>query len=94
MRSLLVTIILSLLLCYFAFSALTGEQGLANWTSLQKKEKELSLVLEAIQAEKLVVEARIKRLSPETLDLDYVEELARKKLAYAREDEVILKLKE
>lgn len=94
MRSLLVTIILSLLLCYFAFSALTGEQGLANWTSLQKKEKELSLVLEAIQAEKLAVEARIKRLSPETLDLDYVEELARKKLAYAREDEVILKLKE
>lgn len=94
MRTFIVTLILSIVLCYLAFNALSGDQGLARWTALQKQEKELILVLEGIQQEKSQVEARIQRLSPESLDLDYVEELARRKLAYARKDEIILSLEE
>ncbi|MFC7290512.1 FtsB family cell division protein [Hirschia litorea] len=90
MRSFVISIVLSLVLVYFAYNALAGDQGLAKWTDLQKQEKELSLVLEGIQREKLDTQTRIDRLSSETLDLDYLEELARKKLAYARSDEIIL----
>jgi cell division protein FtsB len=79
-------------LCYFAYSALSGEQGLARWTELQKKERELELELSNILAEKNEIRLRIGRLRPETLDLDYIEEIARERLAYAREDEIILKL--
>ncbi|ACT59377.1 FtsB family cell division protein [Hirschia baltica] len=94
MRSLLATFVLSLVLFYLAYNALAGDQGLAKWTNLQKREKELILELEVIQGEKDVVYEKIHRLRPETLDLDYIEEIARKKLAYAREDEVILNVKE
>ena len=94
MRTFIVTLILSIVLCYLAFSALSGDQGLARWTTLQKQEKELILVLEGIQAEKAKVKERIERLSSENLDLDYIEELARRKLAYARKDEIILSLEE
>ncbi len=94
MRSLMASLLLSLVLCYFAYNALTGDQGLAKWTALQKKEKELALVLKGIQSEKAEISSRIQRLSSETLDMDYVEELARKKLAYVREDEVILNVTE
>lgn len=94
MRSLFVSIVLSIVLVYFAYSALAGEQGLAKWTNLQKQEKELSLILEGIQQQKVAVQERIHRLSSDTLDLDYLEELARKKLAYAKSDEVILNIVE
>ncbi len=94
MRSLLATFVLSLVLFYLAYNALAGDQGLAKWTNLQKQEKELILELEVIQAEKDAVYQKIYRLRPETLDLDYIEEIARKKLAYARKDEVILNVKE
>ncbi len=90
MRSSAANILLCLVLCYFAYHALVGDQGLARWTQLQKNEKALSAELLELRAEKQEIKDRIKRLRPETLDLDYVEEIARKKLAYAREDEYLV----
>lgn len=92
MRTVISTTLLCAVLCYFAYNALSGDQGLSKWTSLQKQEKLLTQELDIILAEKEALTLRIERLRPESLDLDYVEELARKKLAYAREDEIILKL--
>ena len=91
MRPILAQVALCGVLCYFAYHALAGDQGLARWTELQRQEKDLLLKRDALVVEKAAIEDRIRRLQPDNIDLDYVEELARKKLAYARPDEVIVR---
>ncbi len=90
MRTIFLQACLGLVLVYFAYHALAGEQGLARWTQLQKTEKQLLVDRARLQDEKRKLEGRISRLQASNLDLDYVEELARRKLAYARKNEVIL----
>lgn len=90
MRSTVANVALCCVLCYFTYHALSGDQGLARWTELQKQERELEAHLALIITEKGQIEARIARLQADNLDLDYVGELARKKLAYAGPDEIIL----
>ena len=92
MRSTVANVVLCGVLCYFTYQALSGEQGLARWTELQKQERELEAHLTLLMSEKSQIEARIERLQADNLDLDYVDELARKKLAYAAPDEIILGL--
>ena len=90
MRFGFVQICLCLLLSYFAYHTVAGNQGLARWADLQKQEKVLALELAAMELERQALEAEIIRLNPNNLDLDYVEELARRKLAYARAGELIV----
>lgn len=90
MRTILLQVVLGLILIYFAYHALAGDQGLARWTQLQKTEKTLIAEREELILEKTRLEDRITRLQAESMDLDYVEELARRKLAYARKNEIIL----
>jgi cell division protein FtsB len=75
---------------YFSYHALAGEQGLAAWTRLQEEERELAARLAEITLERDALEASLSRLRDETLDVDYIEELARTKLSYARPDEVLV----
>ena len=90
MRSVFLNLFLCIVLLYFVANALSGEQGLAQWAKLQKKEDALQQKLASLKVEKLEIQSRIERLSPETLDLDYIEEIARKRLAYVKKDEVII----
>lgn len=75
---------------YFSYHALAGEQGLAHWTRLQAQEDDLKVQLAKIQADRDALKVSIARLKDDTLDLDYVEELARVKLSYARPDELLV----
>lgn len=77
-------------LCYFAYHALVGEQGLAEWTRLQKREQELIVEIRVLEREKNRIATQIQRLHADNLDLDLVEELSREKLAFARRDEWII----
>jgi cell division protein FtsB len=81
---------LVLLVLYFAFHAFAGEKGLGRWTdaqiALETKERELAVVVADI--ERLKVD--IRRLTPGSVDPDYVEALAREKLAFAYPDEIVL----
>ena len=77
-------------LCYFAYHAMAGEQGLAEWTRLQKHEAELSTSIATLKQERDALHSQISRLKSDQLDLDFVEELSRKKLAFARENELII----
>ena len=77
-------------LLYFAYHAMSGKQGLAEWTRLQKQERELAAEISDLDAEKIQIKSQIKRLQADRLDLDFVEELSREKLAFARQDELIV----
>jgi cell division protein FtsB len=78
------------LILYFSYHALAGEQGLAAWTKLQGQETQLQADIVRLKAERDVLAASLVRLRDDTLDLDYVEEIARTKLMYVRPDEVLV----
>jgi cell division protein FtsB len=81
---------LGIAILYFSYHALAGDQGLRAWTELQKQETLLKADLLALELQRAELEASLARLRDDTLDLDYVDELARTKLSYVRADEVIV----
>jgi len=78
------------LILYFSYHALAGEQGLAAWNGLQTEEEELEARLAVLETEKAALEKSLRRLRDDSLDLDYVEEIARTRLSYVRPDEVLV----
>lgn len=78
------------LILYFSYHALAGDQGLARWTKLQGDQEQLESQIVQLKAERDVLEASLVRLRDKTMDLDYVEEIARTKLSYVRPDEVLV----
>ncbi|MEL7482159.1 MAG: septum formation initiator family protein [Pseudomonadota bacterium] len=82
---------LSALILYFAVHTFAGEQGLGNWSDMQREVADLEAELEAVQAEIAALERDIARLTPGSIDRDFVESLAREKLAFVHPDEIILK---
>jgi len=75
---------------YFSYHALAGNQGLAAWTQLQTEEEALKAELVELKAQRDALDQSLSRLRDGTLDLDYVEEIARTKLSYVRGDEVLV----
>lgn len=81
---------LSLLVLYFTYHAFAGEKGLGRWSDSQLELEDRKAELKVLQEinERLVVD--ISRLNPGTVDRDFVEALAREKLAFVYPNEVIL----
>ncbi len=90
MTSKLAGFALSALILYFAVHTFAGDQGLGEWSEMQNKVSALEAELATVHEEIARLERNIKRLTPGTVDADYVEALAREKLAFVRPDEVIL----
>ena len=74
----------------FRPATLAGDQGLSAWNGLQSEEAELETRLADLEAERATLEKSLVRLRDTTLDLDYVEEIARTRLSYVRPDEVLV----
>ncbi|MEM9667698.1 MAG: septum formation initiator family protein [Pseudomonadota bacterium] len=82
--------ILSALIVYFAVHTFAGEQGLSAWSDKQVRAVELRSELEALNSEIAALERDVKRLTPGSVDPDFVEALAREKLAFVRPDEIVI----
>lgn len=81
---------LSLLVLYFAYHAFAGESGLGRWSDMQLEISEKEEVLAELETEIAHLKRDIARLTPGQIDPDFVEELARKKLAFVYPGEIIL----
>ena len=81
---------LSALMLYFGFHAFAGETGLGTWSDMQAELAEKQAELEALETEIALLERDIQRLTPGTVDPDFIEALAREKLAYVYPNELIL----
>jgi cell division protein FtsB len=81
---------LSALMLYFAFHAFAGETGLGTWSDMQRDLAEKQAELDALETEIALLERDIQRLTPGTVDPDFIEALAREKLAYVYPNELIL----
>ncbi len=81
---------LSLLVLYFAYHAFAGEKGLGQWTDAQIELQDRQAELERLQAEIERLKIDIRRLTPGSVDPDFVEALARDKLAFVYPGEIVL----
>jgi cell division protein FtsB len=85
------SIVVIALMCYLTFAALQGEHGLFSLFQVQAQEGRLRAELTRLQAERAEVANRTQRLSSEHLDLDLLDEQARKVLGLGRPDEIIFR---
>ncbi|MEQ8301642.1 MAG: septum formation initiator family protein [Hyphomonas sp.] len=81
---------LSLLVLYFAYHAFAGEKGLGRWSDAQLELEDRKAVLQQVEADVSRLRTDIRRLTPGSVDPDFVEALARDKLAFVYPDEIVL----
>ncbi|MEM6679909.1 MAG: septum formation initiator family protein [Pseudomonadota bacterium] len=75
----------------FAHSALEGERG---WRALKEARAEIALLeaeLSIVSAERARMANLVRRLGPDYLDLDLLDERARAVLGFARSDELVVR---
>ncbi|MEM7438429.1 MAG: septum formation initiator family protein [Pseudomonadota bacterium] len=76
---------------YFVFAAVQGDYGHFRRVQIEADEAALKLQLAELQAERAILENKTRRLSDTYLDLDLLDERARKVLGMARGDEIIIR---
>ena len=81
---------LSLLVLYFAYHAFVGEKGLGRWSDAQLELEDRKADLARIEADLTRLRTDIRRLTPGSVDPDFVEALARDKLAFVYPNEIVL----
>ena len=79
--------------CYFVYSALNGQFGTFNQYKYKAQEKVLIANLNEIRSTTRLLEKRVSRLSENFLDMDLLDEQARKVLGLAKANEIILELR-
>jgi cell division protein FtsB len=89
-NSLLIFSITGLLSAYFSYSALNGQYGLFNKFRLQAEEVKFLRQLSEIQSKNTSLELKVQRLSDGYLDLDLLDQQARKLLGLIRSNEIII----
>jgi cell division protein FtsB len=80
----------SVLSLYFIYSALNGQYGLFNKFKYQSQELVLLNKLEEIKIQTSTLENKVQRLSDNYLDLDLLDQQARKILGVAKSNEIII----
>ncbi|KCZ94673.1 FtsB family cell division protein [Hyphomonas johnsonii] len=81
---------LSALVLYFAYHAFAGEKGLGRWSDAQLELEDRQAELAVLDTEISRLRTDIRRLTPGSVDPDYVEALARDKLAFVYPNEIVL----
>ena len=78
------------LVAYFSYSAIQGPYGVLSLYKIETKEVRLQARLDGLVAERMAAQNRTHRLSDKYLDLDLLDEQARKVLGLIRGDEIIV----
>jgi len=78
------------LVVYFSYSAIQGPYGLLNLFKIETREARLQLELDQLSAQRMAAQNQARRLSDDYLDLDLLDEQARKVLGFIRGDEIII----
>lgn len=76
---------------YFTFAAVQGDFGLFKRAEINAEARALELQLAEVQAELSRMENLTHRLSDDYLDLDLLDEQARRVLGMIRADEIVIR---
>ena len=85
--SFLVTFFIFIYLVYFL---IYGQRGLLQYFYLSKQNQEYTQKLTKLTSENDYFSDRIKRLQPNTVDLDFLDEQVRKKLGLIDKNEIVI----
>jgi cell division protein FtsB len=91
-RVITVNTVMVMLIAYFVFHSLSGERGILAYFRLKKIAQEQNVVLESLVEERIKLESMVKYLHPNSLNTDFLDELARRDLGLVGEDEKIIYL--
>ena len=75
----------------FSFAAIQGDFGHFRRVQIEADEAALQMQLAQLHAEHAILKNKTRRLSDDFLDLDLLDERARKVLGMARGDEIIIR---
>ena len=81
------------LVSYFAFFALFGQRSIGRLIKVQQEIVTTQKDLDSIKAEHAELNQRVEHLRPQSLDLDLLDEQARKDLNLAHADEEVVLIK-
>ena len=74
---------------YFTFAAIQGEFGHLKRVEIESEGQHLEVQLASLRLKRGIIENKTKRMSDSFLDLDLLDEQARKVLGMARPNEII-----
>ena len=89
--SFLITFFIFLYLVYFL---VYGQRGLLQYFYLSKQNQEYKETLAELNSKNQYMSNRIKKLQPNTVDLDFLDEQVRKKLGFIDKNEIVIILDE
>jgi cell division protein FtsB len=89
--SFLITFFIFLYLVYFL---VYGQRGLLQYFYLSKQNQEYNETLDRLTSENKYLDNQIKKLQPNTVDLDFLDEQVRKKLGLIDKNEIVIILDE
>ena len=76
---------------YFTFAAVQGDFGLFRRAEIVAESQDLRVQLAGVRADVIRMENLTKRLSDDYLDLDLLDERARRVLGMVRADEIVIR---
>ena len=75
---------------YMAYHIVQGDRGLLAWKGLREQIGIARVSLAENEAERTVLEERVRLLHPDGLDRDMLDEWARRRLNYGARDEIVI----
>ena len=79
---------------YLFYFLIYGQRGLLKYFYLTKQNQEYNETLAQLASENQYMSNRIKKLQPNTVDLDFLDEQVRKKLGLIDKNEIVIILDE
>ena len=79
---------------YLVYFLVYGQRGLLQYFYLSKQNQEYNETLAQLTSENQYMSNRIKKLQPNTVDLDFLDEQVRKKLGLIDKNEIVIILDE
>ncbi len=76
---------------YFVFAAIQGDFGHFSRIQIEAEEEQLVVQLAELRKQRITISNKTHRLSDEFLDLDLLDQQARRLLGMARPDEIIVR---
>lgn len=92
LNNIIPTLLFAVVLLYFSYHVVSGERGLLALIQLSQKIEQARLELDIVHAQRLKYERNVKLLRDDSLDLDLLDEQARRLLGYAEKDEKVYNL--
>lgn len=89
-----VYLLMLLAVIYFSYHLVNGNRGLITLLRLRQELHNVSTELAALQHEKQILEQKNRSMHPQHLDLDYLDEIARKELGLIASSEMLVILQE